>query len=431
MFNQFFSSFKDLHMPLLLIIGLMIIASFVFSIVLKKIKFPAVVAYMMMGIILGPSVTGIINESLLNNLAFLTKAILAFVALKIGMEIDINELRTKGKKIITTAISESTGAAFFVIITIYILTGDTALSLLLGAVAPASAPAGTMAVIDEYKTKGSLTHTMISIVGIDDGLGVILFGLITPVATFIITQSANVDNNLLISLLKPFAEIIFSILLGYILGKIFIFAGKEKRNLHFAMTLTFGFVIILTGICQMVGLSFILANMAMGITIGNDNKHQFMREIEEKDIGIILPLFFLLFFTIAGANLHIQMLPELGMIGLVYIIARIIGKFSGSYFGSGICKMEHKIRNYLGFGLLSQAGVAIGLSLILKQQLNGVGPIVEGTNYTIGDQIGSTIFTTITATSVFFEIIGPIAAKFGLKKAGEIKKDNEHIPNKN
>ncbi len=401
----------------------MICASFVFSVLFKKIKLPSVVAYMIMGIILGPSVTGILDNTLLNNLAFLTKAILAFVALKIGIEIDINELRTKGKKIITTAISESTAAVVFVVITAYILTNDLALSLLLGALAPASAPAGTMAVVDEYKTKGSLTHTMISIVGIDDGLGVILFGLITPVATFIITQSSTIDQNLLISFLKPFAEIIFSILLGYLFGKIFIFAGKEKRNLHFAMTLTFGFVIILTGICQMLGLSFILANMTLGITIGNDHKHQFMREIEEKDIGIILPLFFLLFFTIAGANLHINMLPELGLIGVVYILGRVAGKLSGSYLGARLGKMERKIQHFLGFGLLSQAGIAIGLALILKQQLQGVGPMVEGEAYTTGDYIGRTIFTTITATSVFFEISGPIFAKFGLKKAGEINEN--------
>ncbi len=421
MFNQFFSSLQDIDLPLLLIIGFMICASFVFSILFKKIKLPSVVAYMVMGIILGPSVTGIIDDALLNNLAFLTKAILAFVALKIGMEINFNELRTKGKKIITTAISESTGTVVLVVMAAYILTGDAALSLLLGAVAPASAPAGTMAVIDEYKTKGSLTQTMISIVGIDDGLGVILFGLITPIATFIIIQS-DVNQTLLLSFLTPFAEIIFSILLGYIFGKIFIFAGKEKRNLHYAMTLTFAFVIMLTGICQILELSFILANMTLGITIGNDQKHKFMREIEEKDIGIILPLFFLLFFTIAGANLHIQMLPDLGIIGVVYILGRMAGKFSGSYIGAKLGKMERKIQNYLGFGILSQAGVAIGLSLILKQKLQGIGPMIEGEAFTTGDYIGRTIFTTITATSVFFEIIGPISAKFGLKKAGELNK---------
>ncbi len=420
MFDQIYDAIQDVQPPLLLIIGIMICASIVFSVLFKKLKLPSVVAYMIMGIILGPSVTGILDNSLLNNLAFLTKAILAFVALEIGMEIDFNELRTKGKNIITMAVSESTAAVIFVVIAVYILTNDIALSLILGALAPASAPAGTMAVIDEYKTKGSLTHAMISIVGIDDGLGVILFGLITPVATFMITQSSAIEQNLLISFLKPFAEIIFSILLGYIFGKTFIFAGKEKRNLHFAMTLTFGFVIILTGICQMFELSFILANMTLGITIGNDHKHQFMREIEEKDIGIILPLFFLLFFTIAGANLHIKMLPELGLIGVVYILGRVAGKFSGSYAGARIGKMEREIQHFLGFGLLSQAGVAIGLALVLKQKLHGVGPMVEGEAYTVGDYIGRTVFTTITATSVFFELVGPVAAKFGLKKAGEM-----------
>jgi Kef-type K+ transport system membrane component KefB len=425
MFEQLAHWFQNIEPSILFIFGVLIIASFFFSILAKKIKLPAIVAYMAMGIILGPSVTGLLNENLLNSLDFLTKALLAFVAFKIGLEIDIQELKQKGRGIITTALTESTGALIIVVIATYLVTGDWALSLLLGAVAPASAPAGTMAVIEEYKTKGPLTHAMLSIVGIDDGIGVIIFGLVTPVAHLLITQSggaATMDNGIIISFLKPFIEIAGSLLMGYVFGKLFIITGKERKSLKFAMTLTFGFVIMLSGIAQVAELSFILANMTLGITIGNDHKHKFMKDIEEKDIGIILPLFFLLFFTIAGANLHIKLLPELGLIGIIYIIGRLAGKFSGACLGAKMGKMEPKIQHYLGFGILSQAGVAIGLSLILKQQFSGVGPLMEGTSYTIGDYLGNTVFTTITATSVFFEIFGPISAKFGLKKAGEINK---------
>lgn len=422
MIEQALKYLQDLEIPLLFIIGMMILASFLFSRLVKRFKLPAIVAYMIMGFILGPSVTGIINSDLLQKMDFLTKAILAFVAFKIGMEIDLGEMREKGKGIMITAISESLGALLVVTAIVFLFTGELALALFLGAIAPASAPAGTVAVIDEYKAKGSLTHTLLSVVGIDDGLGVIIFGLITPLATIFITQSASAGLNpgFFLSFIEPFAEIIISIIIGLLTGRLFIFIGRERKTLNYAMSLTFGFVILLSGICQIASLSFILANMAFGLTIGNDKKHKFMKEIEEEDIGIIMPLFFLFFFTIAGANLHVKVLPQLGLIGGVYILGRIIGKMSGAYIGAKAGRLEKKEQHYLGFGILSQAGVAIGLTLILKQQLQGIGPVIDGKSITMGDYIGQTIFTTITATSVFFEIIGPIMAKYGLKKAGEI-----------
>ena len=416
---------SNVQFPILFLTGLMIISSLFLSLLANRFKLPSIVAYMIMGIILGPSVTGLLGEKLLNDMGFLTKLILAFVALKIGMEIDLKALKRKGNAIITIALTELFGAVILVAVGIYLLTGDIALALFLGAIAPASAPAGLMAVIDEYKAKGSLTQALIAIVGIDDGLGIIIFGFVTPVATVFIAQTANPELNgeFLVSFLEPLREIVFSIILGLIAGKLFIWVGKDNKTLKYAMALTFGFVTLLAGICQAAHLSFILTNMLFGIVIGNDRKHQFMREIEEKDVGIMMPLFYLVFFTLAGANLHIQMLPELGFIGLTYIVCRSFGLYGGAFLGASAGKVEPKIRNYLGLGILSQAGVAIGLSLILKQQLHGVGSLVEGEPYTLGDQIGRTVFTTVTATSVFFELIGPITAKVGLKKAGEISED--------
>jgi Kef-type K+ transport system membrane component KefB len=422
MIEQALKYLQDLEIPLLFIIGMMILASLLFSGLVKKAKLPAIVAYMIMGFILGPSVTGIINSDLLQKMDFLTKAILAFVAFKIGIEIDLREMRKKGKGIIITAISQSLGAMIVVTVAVYVLTGEFALALCLGAIAPASAPAGTVAVIDEYNAKGSFTHSLLYIVGIDDGLGVIIFGLLTPLAAFFITQSANTGFNtdFVLSFIEPIIEITISIIVGILSGKLFVFIGRDKKTLKYAMSLTFGFVILLSGICQLASLSFILTNMVFGLTIGNDKKHRFMKQIEEEDIGIIMPLFFLLFFTIAGANLHINMLSHMGLIAGIYIIGRATGKISGTYIGAKIGGLSHKEQQYLGFGTLSQAGVAIGLTLILKQQLQGVGPVIDENSLTMGDYIGQTIFTTITATSVFFEIIGPILAKYGLKKAGEI-----------
>ncbi|MFP4522634.1 MAG: cation:proton antiporter, partial [Fibrobacterota bacterium] len=204
--------------------------------------------------------------------------------------------------------------------------------------------------------------------------------------------------------------------------------GVPLKNRFFSVektrppeTITFGTVTAVAGICRIFSLSFILCNMALGFTIGNDRQNRKIKQIEEKDLGIILQLLFVLFFTVAGANLHIKSLPDLGFIGLAYIAARSIGKFAGAYAGASQGGMETSVKNNLGFGLLSQAGVAIGLTLLLKHKLSGLGPVMEGKEITMGDYIGSTVFTTITAASVVFETAGPLAAKFGLKRAGEIK----------
>lgn len=169
----------------------------------------------------------------------------------------------------------------------------------------------------------------------------------------------------------------------------------------------------------MAHLSEFLAVMVFGLAIGNYPKLEKIKNIEEEDVGFIIPLFYLLFFTIAGANLHLKSLPALGLIGLFYIVGRIVGLGGGAFLGAGLRNLEPKVKKYLGFGILSQAGVAIGLALLVKNRFQGLGPEINDASLTLGDNIGNIVFTTITATSVIFEIIGPIMTKYALKKSGE------------
>jgi Kef-type K+ transport system membrane component KefB len=294
--------------------------------------------------------------------------------------------------------------------------------LTFGALAPASAPAGTIAVIDETKSKGSLTRALYTIVGIDDGFAIIIFGLISPIAIFLLSHSggeATMDSSIWLSLIEPFREIGLSILLGCITGALLIWLTRFKRFREELMLLSFGAVILVVGVSQLANLSEILAGMVFGLAIGNYPNLEKIKNLEVEEIGFIIPMFYLLFFTIAGANLHLKSLPALGLIGLFYVAGRIVGKGSGAFIGASLGNMELKIRKYLGFGLLSQAGVAIGLALVVKNRFQGMGPEINDAGLTMGDHIGNVVFTTITATSVIFEMIGPILAKYALKKSGE------------
>lgn len=421
--------FENITVPILFTLGVMFLVPIALSQLTKLLGLPNIIAYLVAGILLGPSVLNFINETTLGNMEFITHMVLGFVAFKIGLEMNIKEILAHGKGILITVLSESFLAAIMVSLFLYLFTGDLALALIFGALAPASAPAGTIAVIDETKSKGSLTQTLYSIVGIDDGLAIIIFGLISPIAIFLISHSGgNVaqDNSFWTSLIEPFREIGLSILLGGATAVLLIWLTRFKSFREELMLLSFGAVILIIGVCQLVNLSEILSGMVFGLVIGNYpkleklyTKLEKLKDFEEEKVVFIIPLFYLLFFTLAGANLHLKSVPALGLIGLVYVVGRIVGKGAGAFIGASLGRMELKIRKYLGFGLLSQAGVAIGLALVVKNRFQGLGPIIDDAGLTMGDNIGNIVFTTITATSVIFEIIGPILAKYALKKSGE------------
>ncbi len=406
------------QLPLLLILGVMVLTAYFGSLPFKRIGLPVVLAYMLIGILLGPSVSGILNEGLLSDMDFVIQGCLAFIAFKIGLEIDLKEVKEQGKGLAITTITESLLAVILVCAGVWALSGELALGLAMGALSPASAPAGTIAVIEEYKAKGKLTETLYSVVGIDDGLGILLFGIVTPFAILVLGDGGMGTGGATGIFLHSLEEIALSIVLGAVFAWLFILVNKERMDNFRVVLLTFGFILLLAGIGQWSGASVILSNMIFGLGVGNRGSGR-LHDLEEADLGVILPFFFLLFFTIAGANLHIAKLSEAGVLALVYIVCRSLGLYGGAFVGTTLGGFDPSVRKNLGLGILSQAGVAIGLALIVEQKFAGVGPMVaEGVS--LGDRIGDTIFTTITATSVFFESIGPLLAKYGLKRAGEI-----------
>ncbi len=406
-------------LPVLLIFGVLIILALITARYLDKIKIPVIVSYMFIGLLFGPSLLNLLNDGLLKDLHFLTEATLGFVAFKIGVELDLQSFKQKRFGMIFTIFFESLLAVAVVTGILYLATGNWPMALLFGALAPASAPAGTVAIIDQYKAKGELTQALYAVVGFDDALGVIIFGIMLAIGKGLLLP--GVDETVIQTLIKTFREIGFSIVLGGILAMLFIPVANVIKN---KLALTFGFILLGVGLSAFFDLSEILSCMVMGMAIGNNPRHQSLREIEEEEIGIILPLFYILFFGLAGANLHLQALQHLGLLGILYIIGRVAGLGSGAYIGATIGGLHKNVRNYLGLGILSQAGVAIGLALVLKQNLSGIGPVVnEAQNVTLGDEIGQTIFTTITVTTFIFELFGPISAKYALEKAGEISKN--------
>ncbi len=394
-------------------LGLLIFCGYFCGQLACYLKLPALIGYLAAGVLLGSSILDVLNEIQLHQLGFITSLSLGCIAFVIGSELHLASLKKLGSGIVIIILAESLMAFVMAAGGIFLLTKNLPLSLLLGALAPASAPAGTVAVIQEYKAEGTLTKALYAVVGFDDGLAVVIFGFALAIAKMcFITSSGSASATLIAGLWQPVSEIGLSIAFGVLIGGAFSLIIRQTAKATDKLIIIFWAILIGVGLADRWHLSPILICMTVGFIFVNVSESHLTRDTRAP-LQNIMGLIFVLFFGLAGLHLDLTTLPVLGSIGLVYIITRIAGLLSGAWLGARCGHMETKIRRYLGFGILSQAGVAIGLALLVKEELSQI-PGAE--------IIGIQVLSTITATSIIFEIIGPIAAKYALQKAGEISR---------
>ncbi len=408
------SFFQSLPLPVLMIVGIMTLAGFYFGKAMHFLRLPAIIGFMLLGVLIGPSVLNLLGEQLQGGFSFITEIALGFVALSIGLELSFAALKKQGLGILLIIVAESLAAFALVTLVLFLITRNIALALTFGSLAPASAPAGTVAVIQEYKAKGPLTKALYAVVGFDDGLAIIIFGFAFAVARSLLAGAHGGSGQALwLLIVTPLVEIALSFLTGGIMAVLFCLLARRLSSRRDIFVLTFATVLLTIGICQVLHLSLILTNLVIGLAVVNTQPQGLSEKIRD-ELTEVMPLLFVLFFVLAGSNLQLTLLPALGLIGVGYILSRSAGKIGGAWLASVATRAEPRIRKYVGIGILSQAGVAIGLSLVVKQVLTPMGDW--------GAKIGTLVITTITATSIVFEIVGPILCKFGLKKAGEISK---------
>lgn len=407
MIDQFVHRGTHLANSPIVLIGLGTVVALYAGKLAQKGKLPSIIGFMLFGAILGPSALHLLTDELQHSLAFVNDIALGFVALSIGLELSFAALRRQGRAIIWIILTESIFTAIVVTLALGFLTGNWAFAILFGAIAPASAPAGTVAIIQEYRAKGPLTQALYSVVGFDDGLGIVIFGFASAIAVQILNEASFSAR----ILLEPTFEIVGSVVVGVVVGLLAGVLASRLDSKRDVLTLNFGFVLLATGIANVLHLSLILTNLVVGITLVNTQPHRTTQRVGES-ISTVMPLLFTLFFLLAGAHLELTALPALGLIGLVYVLGRSVGLIGGAWIGSTLGGADRTIRDNLGLGILSQAGVAIGLALYVQRTFSSYGET--------GAWIGTTIITTVTATSIIFEILGPILTKVALRRAGEI-----------
>lgn len=392
-------------------VALAMVFGLILNRVMKLFNLPNVTGYLIAGILVGPYCINLLSADNLSDISFISTIALGFIAFSIGGEFKIDSIKRLGGKVLTITFLQAFGAVALVMSSLFVVQAidptliSTPAILLLSAIATATAPAATLMVVRQYKARGPVTETLLPVVAFDDAIGLIVFAICFGVAK-VLAGGGEITAKAIA--LNPLLEIVLSLGIGCVLGIILAFVCnlfKSRANRLSAMVAT---VLIAVGLCQIeilgVHMSSLLICMMIGAAFTN----------ARKDAVIILdgqerwtPPLFMLFFVISGATLDLTIIPYIGVIGVVYIVFRSLGKYSGAFLGGLVTKADKNVKNYLGITLLPQAGVAIGMAQTVAGE-----PALQ--------TISQSIVTVILCATLFYEIVGPLLTKICLQKAGEI-----------
>ncbi len=403
----------------------------------RILKLPNVTGYIVTGILAGPFIFGL----LFNNFTFenikdgpiyqfvqqinwVSTVALGFIAFSIGTSFRLSTLKAVGKKVIIITVLEAFGGSLFVILALLVahfIAPDVVtweLVLTLGAIASATAPAATLMVIKQYNARGPLVDTLLPVVALDDAAALILFAVLFQIASAL--ASGNVISVYTI-IIKPLLEILISLGVGVILGLVISFMNRffKSRNNRliwciFSVFAALGFYYLFKS--EFMGgfeLSSLLVCMMAGALYTNLCKDS-GKTLDVMD-RFTSPIY-MMFFVISGASLDLSIFFSgdglvVVIIGLIYVVSRVIGKWLGAFTGASISHSEPQIKKYLGFALVPQAGVAIGLSTT-AYRIFSENPLTQ--------KAGALILAIILTSTLIYELVGPLSAKFALSKAGEI-----------
>ena len=409
-------------MQILLSLSIAILSGLMLSRLAKKLKLPAVTAYLVAGILVGPyflgrlGVKGIgfISMENVEYYSLLCDAALGFIAFSIGNEFRLGQLKKTGRQATVIGIFQAVVATLLVdaaLIGMHFIMPDK-LSLpsaiVLGAIASATAPAATLMVVRQYKAKGPLTDILLPIVALDDAVGLVLFAISFGVAKALIAGHVDIIG----VIFEPILEVALSLLLGALMGFLFTYCERffHSRSKRLSISVAFVFLTVAISMLEFdvfgihVAFSSLLACMMLGTIFCNIC--DFSAELMDRLDRWTAPLF-IIFFVLSGAELELSVFTDgaIVLIGVVYIISRSLGKYSGAYASAKATKCDDHIVKYLGVTLLPQAGVALGMAL-KASTLGSDGHIIRNI----------TLFAVL-----IYELIGPMMTKIALLKAGDIK----------
>ena len=414
-FAQFlpdFMQFSTLETAnLILLLGLIMFLGALGGRIFQKLRIPQVVGYIVIGVFIGQSGFQLLSASVITALDPLSNVALSLIGFLIGAELKLSVIKKYGKQFIGILLFEAIVPFFVVALVVlavtYVLTRDfttsLAMALVLGSISSATAPAATTDVLKENRTRGPLTMTVLGIVAMDDAVALILYAIASSAASILLGGGAGLSlGDQLISLLYEVGgSIVVGSLTGLALGQVIRnLMSDEGRILSFSL----GALFLCTGLCTLLAFDNILAAMSLGFAMVNfaPAKTRETFSLVEK----FTPPIYVMFFVLVGAKLNIWNVNAfVAVLAILYVMCRTLGKSVGARIGARLTGAPETVRRYLPFCLLSQAGVAIGLSI--------------AAGHDFATTIGPTIMLIITATTFVVQLVGPICVKHGVTKAGE------------
>lgn len=413
-------------MEILFSLSIALFAGLMLSRLAKLVQLPAVTAYLVAGILIGPFCLGAFGVQGLGftysdihdkSFEIISNVALGFIAFSIGNEFRLSQLKTIGKAATTIGILQAVFTTLVVdaaLITLHFIIPETLsleAAIVLGAVASATAPAATLMVVRQYKAKGPVTDTLLPVVALDDAVGLILFSVSFGIAKGMLSGAVNVIS----IVVEPLIEVVLSLGLGAAMGYLFTFFERffHSRSKRLAMSVAFVFLTVAVSMLKFeiggvhIAVSSLLSCMMLGTIFCNicDFSEELMDRLDRWTAPI-----FILFFVLSGAELDLLVLTDamIILVGVVYIITRCCGKYFGASISSRLAKAPANVTKYLGITLFPQAGVALGMALKASDAVYGLGAV-------------GTIVANITLFSVLiYELVGPFLTKIALTKAGEI-----------
>ncbi len=384
-------------------LSLMLFLGFAVTRLTKKLRLPNVTAYIVAGILIGPFCFNIIPAEVIDRMNFLPDIALTFIAFSTGEFFRYETLKKNGLKVVVITLFDACLATVLVFSAAYwLLHLNFVFSVVLAALASATAPASTMMTIRQTNAKGDFVETLLQVVALDDVIGLIVYSV---AISFALSVKAGTCYCQMSHIIIPIAVNVGIIILGGVFGVFMKLLMSEKRSTDNRLIVSISLLFAFCGICAVLDESPLLGCMAMStvyINISNDEKLY-------KQLNYFTPPILLLFFVRSGISFRLDALlnsstaagaSSLLVIGLVYFFVRMFGKYAGAFIGSMITGKSNAVRNYLGFALIPQAGVAIGLAAIGRRALGG--------------QAGMALETVVLTSSILYEFIGPAAAKLAL-----------------
>jgi len=371
----------------ILLLGIVLTGGFLGAFLMSKIKIPAVTGYILVGLALGVSFLHIIPLQKNIALSWLINLALLLIAFNVGSELTLKNLTKFGKFIGPVVIFESLFSFIAIFLFLLLFKMDFKLALIIASLGSATAPAATVLVLNELRARGPLSTTILACVGLDDAIGITLFSISASIVSSMIGGPIHPG----IVVLSIFVDLIASSIIGILAGLLLVYLVRtvsvdEFHSFHF---------------------SPLLASMFMGFIFATFSKKM---KSARRPLDYFGYPFYLIYFVLAGARLQVKLLIKLGWFAIAYIIGRLTGKFVGAYIGGVVGKAPKVVRKYTGFGLVSQAGIAIGLALFAANRF---------------PMYSSTIIAIALGTTIFTEIVGPILARFAIMKSGEYHKKLE------